>query len=82
MVNEFKTIEQNIKGYFIKVQYKPNPDLNPIGKWKQSNHLAFELKNYLHQNVGKEKKLPKKFVVGGSDIEIIELKKNNIYKFN
>lgn len=82
MVNEFKTIEQNIKGYFIKVQYKPNPDLNPIGKWKQSNHLAFELKNYLHQNVGKEKKLPKKFVVGGSDIEIIELKKTNIYKFD
>ena len=49
MEDEFKIIEQNVKGYFIKAKYKPNPDLNPIGKWKQSNHLAYELKNYLHQ---------------------------------
>ena len=82
MENEFKIIEQNVKGYFIKAKYKPNPDLNPIGKWKQSNHLAYELKNYLHQNMGKETKIPKKIVVGGSEIEIMEFKKNNIYKFD
>lgn len=81
MEDEFKTIEQNVKGYFIKAKYKPNSDLNPIGKWKQLNHLSYELKNYLNQNLTKDKEFPKRIVVGGSEMEIIEFKKSNINKF-
>ena len=82
MEEEFKIIKHNVKGYFIKAKYKPNSDLNPIGKWKQSNHLSYELKNYLNQNLTKDKELPKRIEVGGSDIEIMGFKKSNIYIFD
>ena len=82
MEEEFKIIKHNVKGYFIKAKYKPNSDLNPIGKWKQPNHLSYELKNYLNQNLTKDKELPKRIEVGGSDIEIMGFKKSNIYIFD